>query len=146
MSFRLLTELYSFLLEYHMTMKDTMNEEFPSPYGVSFILIKNVKCIKSRDRVSVSLWSIIHSYRSKMKKLLNVSNHVFPSPYRVIFILTSFNLYYYWYWMLFPSPYGVIFILTLWSKPSYDYEDIMEFPSSYGVSFIIIWTKKMSYS
>ena len=38
----------------------------------------------------------------------------------------------------FPSPYGVIFILTLWSKPSYDYEDIMEFPSSYGVSFIII--------
>ena len=37
--FRLPTELYSFLLEYHMTMKDTMNEEFPSPYGVSFILI-----------------------------------------------------------------------------------------------------------
>ena len=86
-SFRLLTELYSFLLEYHMTMKDTMNEEFPSPYGVSFILIKwSCRSIRPNTwKVSVSLWSYIHSY-VKMKSI-NVTTGMFPSPYGVIFIL-----------------------------------------------------------
>ena len=35
-------EYHSFLLEFHMTMKDTMSDEFPSPYGVSFILTQKV--------------------------------------------------------------------------------------------------------
>ena len=40
-----------------------VNPEFPSPYGVSFILIEYIYKIKSlKDRVSVSLRSIIHSY------------------------------------------------------------------------------------
>ncbi|EFG29100.1 hypothetical protein HMPREF0400_00664 [Fusobacterium periodonticum 1_1_41FAA] len=38
--------------------------EFPSPYGVSFILMKDfeISSAQACRNVSVSLWSIIHSY------------------------------------------------------------------------------------
>ena len=66
-------------------------ESFPSPYGVSFILIKmtNVadECFDKKT-VSVSLRSIIHSYLFNLVNLLNViSIKKFPSPYGVSFIL-----------------------------------------------------------
>ena len=68
-SFRLLTELYSFL--------QVKNE-------------KIIKCIKSC--VSVSLRSIIHSYKLAeiFSKELDAA-YEFPSPYGVIFILTKDN-------------------------------------------------------
>ena len=62
-SFRLLTELYSFLLDEDRHYYNARQKEFPSPYGVSFILILEVLIMK-------------------MEKVM------FPSPYRVIFILT----------------------------------------------------------
>ena len=62
--FRLLTEYHSFLLGYSVFVSLKGLKEFPSPYGVSFILIKKyLFCIeKIEDIVSVSLRSIIHSY------------------------------------------------------------------------------------
>ena len=64
---------------------------FPSPYGVSFILINNiVKKIQSTDQK-------------------------FPSPCGVIFILTNGyqNFMICAEYIKFPSPYGVIFILMV---------------------------------
>ena len=63
-SFRLLTELYSFLY-LNLIMFPTLHQiiKFPSPYGVIFILIITNK----------------HS--------INLYHHEFPSPYGVIFIL-----------------------------------------------------------
>ena len=64
--------------------------KFPSPYGVIFILI----CLNLEDwevdfnEVSVSLWSIIHSYKIKIELIKQMKN-MFPSPYGVIFILTE---------------------------------------------------------
>ena len=119
--------------------------KFPSPYGVSFILTSLLDAYGlSSYFISVSLWSIIHSYYfpncfySRFKP-------IFPSPYGVSFILTfvnfiiNFSLNYISVslWSIihsyltnlytsgslkkgkFPSPYGVSFILTLWSKKSF---------------------------
>ena len=38
-SFRLLTEYHLFLFNYDITLIDKNTNKFPSPYGVSFILI-----------------------------------------------------------------------------------------------------------
>ena len=62
---------------------------FPSPYGVSFILIWFQK-----------------SYKNKL--LLR-----FPSPCGVSFILMLKTIGNKGFFNIFPSPYGVIFILTL---------------------------------
>ena len=64
-----------------------LDQEFPSPYGVSFILTLNQ-----------------HICTVKY-------GHMFPSPYGVIFILTL-NKDLAQFQNEFPSPYGVIFILT----------------------------------
>ena len=67
---------------------------FPSPYGVSFILIIAPSTEEAQNDifVSVSLRSIIHSY-----VILSFSNGVnivirFPSPYGVSFILINMFL------------------------------------------------------
>ena len=61
---------------------------FPSPYGVSFILIYiNIDVNTSEVIVSVSLRSIIHSYEVKRFLEENKNDHTFPSPYGVSFIL-----------------------------------------------------------
>ena len=60
--------------------------EFPSPYGVSFILTSDLNVNTKHKHVSVSLWSIIHSYED----LYAVQSYLvekFPSPYGVLFIL-----------------------------------------------------------
>ena len=62
--FRLLMEYHSFLSVGRLMYEIIQILKFPSPYGVSFILIINRNFIRynSSNRVSVSLWSIIHSY------------------------------------------------------------------------------------
>ena len=69
--------------------------KFPSPYGVSFILIQNRTNHHSKSLyVSVSLRSIIHSYFKHTYCYLYIFNKkVFPSPYGVSFILME------WYYM-----------------------------------------------
>ena len=53
---------------------------FPSPYGVSFILIPEPLSIRlNKDIVSVSLRSIVHSYKSKSSPIFPYS----PSPVSV---------------------------------------------------------------
>ena len=62
-SFRLLTEYHSFLLKLKSGTILELYYRFPSPYGVSFILILNIYVIEwVLLLVSVSLRSIIHSY------------------------------------------------------------------------------------
>ena len=116
MGFRLLTELYSFLHAIADTVVAYNVFKFPSPYGVSFILM-------------IIRWKFVYLQEKE-----------FPSPYGVIFILTRCGIYiftnipiskvsvslrsiihsYTWnddyfyidgYGNLFPSPYGVSFIL-----------------------------------
>ena len=60
-------EYHSFLFLSINRFKTCNSEWFPSPYGVSFILIFIVQMEYTRYylvMVSVSLWSIIHSYFS----------------------------------------------------------------------------------
>ena len=61
--FRLLTELYSFLLDENLCGVPFIRK-FPSPYEVIFILTEfyGVNSTIQNQHVSVSLWSIIHSY------------------------------------------------------------------------------------
>ena len=62
---------------------------FPSPYGVSFILIYK-KCFQHiyiKIYVSVSLRSIIHSYERWRRYRSYKRKSKFPSPYGVSFIL-----------------------------------------------------------
>ena len=63
-SFRLLTEYHSFLSVKEEWEEREPSDVFPSPYGVSFILIRHAaESDKQYFReVSVSLRSIIHSY------------------------------------------------------------------------------------
>ena len=62
---------------------------FPSPYGVSFILIYKKRNFISYEEfvVSVSLRSIIHSYFLITGRVLKTDEIEFPSPYGVSFIL-----------------------------------------------------------
>ena len=77
--FRLLMELYSFLHTSNLYCH-FIDNQFPSPYGVIFILTeisKRGSWFRYRI-VSVSLWSIIHSYCTKLKfKLLQKSKKSF---------------------------------------------------------------------
>ena len=145
--FRLLTEYYSFL---YWNKKQTLlnfREEFPSPCGVLFILIRIRKKsigIRKKARVSVSLWSIIHSYMKNLK--YTKENLMFPSPYGVSFILIRFfSLCYDAVDKKFPSPYGVSFILISIRFFDYPVVDYKEFPSPCGVSFILISIRFFDY-
>ena len=95
---------------------------FPSPYGVSFILMstKDTDILVQEAIVSVSLRSIVHSYTKSSSIVSHVIGSMFPSPYGVSFILISSSiLFKRWNTRTFPSPYGVSFILILWSKKSF---------------------------
>ena len=72
-----------------LQIKIVLVDKFPSPYGVSFILIYVLNnCNSYKDiEVSVSLWSIIHSYFKSDGKQCNLFIKWFPSPYGVSFIL-----------------------------------------------------------
>ena len=75
----------SFILIFGL-LNDIMNRlnEFPSPYEVSFILIKtSVENIKPLLKVSVSLRSIIHSYPMVKKGFYC---NMFLECYREIFV------------------------------------------------------------
>ena len=89
---------------------------FPSPYGVSFILMstKDTDILVQEAIVSVSLRSIVHSYTKSSSIVSHVIGSMFPSPYGVSFILIDIGDDGWDDVMLaFPSPYGVSFILIL---------------------------------
>jgi len=102
---------------------------------------------KSYILVSVSLWSIIHSYPSLNALTQKQANDFvkLPSPYGVSFILIQYivniwtekNVY------KFPSPCGVSFILIIEAE-IYVRDGVM-FPSPYGISFILIRTLTNEY-
>ena len=62
---------------------------FPSPYGVSFILIlvSTATPMISSSTSGFRLLTEYHSFLLNMKSI-NVTTGMFPSPYGVIFILT----------------------------------------------------------
>ena len=86
--FRLLTEYHSFLLKFKKGTIEVKLLEFPSPYGVSFILIfKSSFVYFISFIVSVSLRSIIHSY-PMVKKVFYCN--IFLKCYRAIFLFLKF--------------------------------------------------------
>ena len=140
--------------------------EFPSPYGVSFILIYNwllwwlyvrwvsvslrsyihsYEIISSgditafSDVVSVSLRSYIHSYKMEFTRRNGWYIFVFPSPYGVSFILINNIVKKIQSTdQKFPSPCGVIFILTNGYQNFMICAEYIKFPSPYGVIFILM--------
>ena len=113
--------------------------EFPSPYGVSFILIKkDKKETKKSKKVSVSLRSIIHSYiqiivQCQVKFLkVSVSLRSIIHSYHGMYYLNGNDS------TEFPSPYGVSFILIKPINSAIGGCKMRKFPSPYGVSFILI--------
>ena len=139
-SFRLLTEYYSFLLEQKtefiytvelpivsVSLRSIIHSYTLITFNVfsclysfrllteyySFLLEKNLKGCKDsfKFRVSVSLRSIIHSYKSKYVMIHLIKNESFRLLTEYYsFLLKTCN---YWiiYLLKFPSPYGVLFIL-----------------------------------
>ena len=144
-------------------------EEFPSPYRVSFILIicGRYLFVYWFSWVSVSLQSIIHSYKTFKIVLMNfgrlrvsvslrsyIHSYVLVSVGRIVYDVVSVsvslrsyihsystltqNTYTKLWEILFPSPYGVSFILILQNTNVKKCQVIDKFPSPYGVSFILI--------
>ena len=105
-------EYHSFLLKVYIYNKIKARYEFPSPYGVSFILIDRYVYQYYIDD-SFRLLMEYHSFLlTQMKKLLENKIVGFPSPYGVSFILIRRkNFNYFRKYTKFPSPYGVSFIL-----------------------------------
>ena len=63
-----------------------MKIKFPSPYGVSFILIlRNVFNLIYEE--GFRLLTEYHSFLYKFKATYRLGRHMFPSPYGVSFIL-----------------------------------------------------------
>ena len=85
--FRLLTEYRSFLY-YVLADNNFVKGVFPSPYGVSFILIAIKTGVNNvTGMVSVSLRSIVHSY-PMVKKVFYCNNLL--ECYRMIFLFLNF--------------------------------------------------------
>ena len=140
-SFRLLTEYHSFLCDasdlykhcysyVSVSLRSIIHSyvngyainkctkgiyKFPSPYGVSFILIGRW-CINDihqyTDSVSVSLRSIIHSYIVVYIFLIK-KWWVSVSLRSIIHSYFKKNIYRIKIFLEFPSPYGVSFILII---------------------------------
>ena len=118
--------------------------KFPSPYGVSFILIlksKVILMIYVSIIVSVSLRSIIHSYAFKTILLLFIKFSIVSVSLRSIihsYQDVGYIAIEYKYIFRFPSPYGVSFILMRLESSYGIIARFKTFPSPYGVSFILI--------
>ena len=112
-SFRLLTEYRSFLCLTDFIILFWIVITFPSPYGVSFILIIHAYPFIIRfSIVSVSLRSIVHSYpycflRKMILSIVSVSLRSIVHSYLLFWMVSSFLV------QKFPSPYGVSFILII---------------------------------
>ena len=112
--FRLLTELYSFLLRKVVYLSKRMGVSVSlRSYIHSYTRLVRVYYIKERTcfRLLTELYSFLSILRHDYN---NGFVSMFPSPYGVIFILilspTIICLFVY---SQFPSPYGVIFILMI---------------------------------
>ena len=93
----------------------TKNKKFPSPYGVSFILI--LKDFTSKDLKNVLCFRLLTEYHSFLC-LINVEMKYY-------LYITSFRLL---------TEYHSFLLLYIISK----IKNRSEFPSPYGVSFILI--------
>ena len=90
--FRLLSELYSFLLmEVKRLLKNFKSYWFPSPIGVIFFLINEMTLKPMILKVSVSYQSYILSYLTEHGYTVLSFNLAFPSPIGVIFFLIDFG-------------------------------------------------------
>ena len=112
---------------------------FPSPYGVSFILIDyHFNYEKVCGEVSVSLRSIVHSYELIITPI-KVYKIEFPSPYGVSFILIiKLELC---YKSFYPKSFRLLteyrsFLSEVFTGTKN--QEKLQFPSPYGVSFILM--------
>ena len=115
-------------------------QQFPSPYGVSFILIfyYNFSSIYIHIYVSVSLRSIIHSYFFNWLKRSMLDDQRFRLLTEYHSFLLKVGKIYEQTISMFPSPYGVSFILIDIGN-NICLLSLEQFPSPYGVSFILIY-------
>ena len=96
--------------------------KFPSPYGVSFILI-NIESYSDEYQKTISFRLLMELY-SFLQGVSSSIMFLILAYFRLLTELYSFLWTDSFYRMLlcaclFPSPYGVIFILILWSKNSF---------------------------
>ena len=119
LGFRLLTEYHSFLYMFQQLVKILYFSLFPSPYGVSFILI----------------------FKKGIDFLLIIC-YMFPSPYGVSFILISIIIVIYIFlikkWVSV-SLRSIIHSYYLYNEFNKSLMWGNQFPSPYGVSFILIF-------
>ena len=142
-------------MEYHsflstLGMKNILSLiiiEFPSPYGVIFILTELTQCYQDKQfLISFRLLTEYHSFLCETTVLFKTTNYKFPSPYGVSFILInnivkkiqSTD-------QKFPSPCGVIFILTNGYQNFMICAEYIKFPSPYGVIFILTYCDSSCY-
>ena len=137
--FRLLMEYHSFLYWTNAVINHLCIDKFPSPYGVSFILIKqNHIFIEVERYFGFRLLMELYSFLHTSNLYCHFIDNQFPSPYGVIFILTEISKRGSWF------RYRIVSV-SLWSIiHSYyffryiHYNNSSKFPSPYGVSFILI--------
>ena len=161
--FRLLTEYHSFLLEklverlwgmlqfpspygvsfILITRVSKRNmllfRRFPSPYGVSFILMIFIKILQNlKPFISVSLRSIIHSYlRSSWVRIQKLSHFRLLTEYHSFLCDASDLLQYNHCNIISVSLRSYIHSYILGQAYLMKSEEEV-FPSPYGVSFILI--------
>ena len=118
----------------------TKNKKFPSPYGVSFILI--LKDFTSKDLKNVLCFRLLTEYHSFLC-LINVEMkyYLYITSFRLLTEYHSFLLIKLWkflkvYLQSFRllTEYHSFLLLYIISK----IKNRSEFPSPYGVSFILI--------
>ena len=120
--------------------------KFPSPYGVSFILISwNGIGTDITEKVSVSLRSIIHSYKNSFKQY-NLYNKCYC--FRLLTEYHSFLFFGFFGFLLIFSPPVSVSLRSIIHSYSFHLLCYMiiisQFPSPYGVSFILILLAKNS--
>ena len=81
--------IHSYYMNSNFLFQDLRFGKFPSPYGVSFILISIAKsnAILKIIRISVFLWSYIHFYTIVRKEFYH---NKFLEYYRLIFLFLNF--------------------------------------------------------
>ena len=96
--------------------------EFPSPYGVSFILI--CTCLYIAWNITSSFPSpygvsfILMSSKDSTYSIITISFRLLME-YHSFLLNNNVKLYAVVFGFEFPSPYGVSFILILWLKKSF---------------------------
>ena len=147
MSIKILENGFRLLMEYHSFLPLWKGEVIVMKYFKVSVSLWSIihsywswngkDCNTRLSWVSVSLRSIIHSYLKDLKTETKLAITGFPSPYGVLFIL----IHRWAKWVYCLSPYSFRFLMEYHSflRKEYTTEELRKprFPSPYGVIFIL---------